>query len=129
VVANAITLDGEYSEAHVGLPFTSKIQTLKLETGSVLGAGQGVVKKIWETIVRLYESIGCKIGTLNGTMDTVPFRTSSMPMDVAIPLFTGDKRIVPPTDWGRDCQVYIIQDQPLPLNVLLIIAKIDVSES
>ena len=124
-----IALDGSYSEVHVGLPYVSKLQTLKLETGSVMGAGQGMVKKIWEIIIRLYETVGCRVGILSGQMDTIPFRTSSMAMDEPVPLFTGDKRLTPPADWGRACQVYIEQVNPLPLNVLLITAKIEVSDS
>ncbi len=129
VVANSITLDGAYSEAHVGLKFTSKIQTLKLETGLVWDAGQGIVKKIFVVIIRLYKTVGCKIGLLNGSTDIVPFRTSAMLMDEAVPLFTGDKKVVPPQTWGSACQLYVEQDLPLPLNVLLILSKIEISES
>lgn len=124
--AGAITITQSCSSIHIGLPYTTTIKTSRLESGDVTSTTQGLVKRIYKSIVRLWRSLGCKVGT-ETTQDIVMFRDSSMPMDVAPPLFTGDKEISFPAGWNKNTQVFVTQEQPLPLNVLAIVSKIEVS--
>lgn len=126
VTGGSITLSKSCSTIHVGLPYTSIIKTPRLEAGSTTDSTQGLIKRVYKSIVRLWRSLGCSIG--NGvTQDIVYFRDSSMSMDEPPSLFTGDKEVQFPIGWNKGAQVYITQTQPLPLNILAIISKVEIS--
>jgi len=124
--AGTITITKSCHAIHVGLPYTSTIKTCRLESGDVTNSTQGIIKRIYKSIIRLWRSLGCYVGT-ETTNDVVMFRNSSMSMDSAPTLFTGDKELSFPVGWNKNAQVYVTQSQPLPLNVLAIISKIEVS--
>lgn len=126
VTGGSITISKSCHVIHVGLPYTSTIKTVRLEAGSVANTTQGLIKRVVKSIVRLWRSLGCQVGN-ETTQDTVLFRDTTMPMDEAPTLFTGDKPIQFPVGWNKLAQVYITQSQPLPLNVLAVISKVEVS--
>ena len=101
-----------FKSIEIGLAYTSKIKTMRIEAGANAGTAQGRKKRYNEVMVRLHKTIGIKI---NG--DQLPFRTSSMHMGQNIPEFTGDKRVTN-LGWDRDGQIEILQEQPLPMTVL-----------
>ena len=116
--SGGIGLDYSSTTAAVGYSYTSNIQTLRIESGSVDGTSQGKPKRIHAITVRLYETVGVEIGNDSGEIDRIPFRDSSMAMNQAVPLFTGDKDIEFAGGFDDDDRVYIKQEQPLPLTVL-----------
>ena len=118
VSSGGIGLDFAATSAAVGYGYTSNIQTLRIESGSVDGTSQGKPKRVHAITVRLYETVGVEIGNDSGEIDRIPFRDSSMAMDQAVPLFTGDKDIEFAGGFDDDDRVYIKQDQALPLTVL-----------
>ena len=101
-----------YKTIEIGLGYTSKIKTLKIEDGSQAGTAQARKKRYNEVVVRLLKSVGV---TING--DQLPFRSNTTPVGQDIPDFTGDKRVMN-LGWNREGQVTIEQTQPLPLTVL-----------
>ena len=101
-----------FKSIEIGLGYTSKIKTMRVEAGSQAGTAQGRKKRYNEVMVRLLKTVGIKI---NG--DQLPFRTSSTPMGQNIAEFTGDKRVIN-LGWDRDGQIEILQEQPLPMTVL-----------
>ena len=115
---SGIALDFSSTTAAVGYSYTSNMQTLRIESGSVDGTSQGKPKHIHAITVRLYETVGVEIGNDSGEIDRIPFRDSSMAMNQAVPLFTGDKDIEFAGGFDDDDRVYIKQEQPLPLTVL-----------
>jgi hypothetical protein len=127
VTGGAISISQSCSTIHVGLSYTSTIKTSRLEAGSISASSQGLIKRIYHSIVRLWRSLGCQIGTPD-KQDIILFRDSSMSMDEPPTLFTGDKEIAFPAGWDKKAQVYITQSQPLPLNILAIISKVEISE-
>jgi hypothetical protein len=127
VTGGQITLSKSCNIIHVGLAYTSTIKTSRLESGSVQGSSQGIIKRVYSSIVRLWRSLGCNIGN-ETTQDIINFRDSSVPMDEATPLFTGDKEVAFPAGWNKNAQVFITQTQPLPLNILAVISKVEVSQ-
>ena len=118
VSSGGITLDYSSTTASVGYGYDSEMQTLRIESGSVDGTSQGKPKRIHAITLRLYESVGVEIGNDASEIDRIFFRDSSMSMDTAIPLFTGDKDIEFSGGFDDDDRVYIKQGQPLPLTVL-----------
>ena len=126
VSSGAVTLQRSVTKAHIGLPFTSKVETLRVDGGSALGSSQGKVKRISEVTVRLFRSVGLKVGTSTSELDVVPFRDSGDAMDTAIPLFTGDKTVEFRGGYDDDATIVIQQDQPLPMTILAIFPTVSV---
>ena len=111
--------------AAAGYGYTSNMQTLRLESGSVDGTSQGKPKRIHAVTLRLHETVGVEIGNDSGELDRIYFRDSSMAMDQAVPLFTGDKDIEFPGGYDDDDRIYVRQDQPLPLTVLALFPRMN----
>lgn len=126
VSSGQITLDRSASKVHVGLPFTSRVETLRIDAGSASGSAQGKTKRISEVTVRLYRSVGLKVGTSTSELDTIPFRSSAAGMGAAVPLFTGDKTIEFRGGFDDDATIVVEQDQPLPTTLLAVFPTVSV---
>ena len=113
-----VTLNSAATTAAVGFSFTSSMQTLRLEAGSVDGTSQGKPKRIHGITLRLFETVGLEVGNSATDVDRIPFRDSSMAMDAAVPLFTGDKDIEFRGGFDEDDRIYIQQSQALPMTIL-----------
>lgn len=113
----SITLDRSATKITVGLPYTSSLQTMRIESGSADGSAQGKTKRIQELTIRLFETVGAEVGSKADNTDIIPFRDSSMAMDQAVSLFSGDKQIEFNSDYETDGFVFVKQTQPLPLTV------------
>ena len=126
VASGAITLDRSVTKAHIGLPFTSKVETLRVDQGSASGSSQGKTKRISEVTVRLYRSVGLEVGTSSSELDRIPFRSSAAAMDAAVPLFSGDKTIEFRGGFDDDATIVAQQSQPLPTTLLAIYPTVSV---
>lgn len=127
VSSGAITLDVSASVIHVGLAHDPVLLTLRSEGGSQIGTSQGKKKRINNVTIRMYRTLGIKIGS-SDKQDDVYFRDSTMAMDEAVPLFTGDKMIHLPNGWEEGGQLYLTSDYPLPITVIAMFPRIDVSD-
>jgi hypothetical protein len=128
VSSGAITLERSASKVKVGLPYISLLQTMRINAGAQNGTSQSKIKRIYEITARLYESIGIEIGPDLNNMERIPFRSSSSPMDQAIPVFTGDKEIEFRGNYETDGYIYVRQDQPLPLTVLSLYPRLQTND-
>ena len=113
-----ITLNSAATSAAVGFGFTSAMQTLRIEAGSADGTSQGKPKRIHGITLRLFETVGIEVGNSATDVDRIPFRDSSMAMDAAVPLFTGDKDIEFRGGFDDNDRIYIQQSQALPMTIL-----------
>ena len=118
VSGGSITLSRSSTKVKVGLPYTSILQTMRLDAGSQNGTSQAKTKRIFNISIRLYESIGVEVGPNLSNMEEIPFRSSANPMDQAIPVFTGDKEVEFRGNYETDGFIFVRQTQPLPLTVL-----------
>lgn len=125
VSSGAISLDFSATSGAVGFGYTSQMQTLRLESGSVDGTSQGKPKRIHDITIRFHETVGAEVGTNADDADRIFFRDSSMAMDEAIPLFTGDKEIEFPGGYDDDARIFVRQTQPLPLTVLALYPRMN----
>ena len=125
VSGGAISLDFSATSAAIGYGFTSSMQTLRIESGSQDGTSQGKPKRIHGITVRLFETVGVEVGNDAGEIDRVFFRDSSMAMDEAVPLFTGDKDIEFQGGFDDDDRIYLQQTQPLPLTILALYPRMN----
>lgn len=124
VASGSISLDRPATTARVGLNYFSTLQTMRLDEG-YKGTDQTKTKRIFDVTVRFYETVGAKIGPNASTLDEIPFRDSSAPMDQPVPLFTGDKELEFPADYGSDGFVMVKQEQPLPMTILAIYPRLE----
>ena len=118
VSSGAITLDFAVTKAHIGLNYSSTLQTMRIEAGGTEGTAQGKTKRIHEVVLRLFRTVGVKVGSSETELDRIPFRSSAQAMSAAIPLFTGDKEIEFRGGFDTDGFVVVQQDQPLPLTII-----------
>jgi hypothetical protein len=113
-----ITLARSSTKVKVGLPYTSILQTMRIDAGSQNGTSQAKTKRIYNITVRLYESLGVEVGPDLNNMESIPFRSSAQLMNTPIPVFTGDKEVEFRGNYETDGYIYVRQTQPLPLTVL-----------
>ena len=129
VSSGQVTLDRSATKAVVGLAYDSVLQTMRVEGGAAEGTSQGKTKRISKVVLRLFETVGAKVGPSLTDLETVPFRSSSDPMDTPVStLIAGDKEIEFRDDYNTDGFIFIKQDQPLPLSVLAIYPTIVTSD-
>mgnify|MGYP003635087056 CR=1 FL=1 len=88
--------------------------------GQYEGTAQGKIKRISKVILRLFETVGAKVGPSLDSLETVPFRTTSGAMDLPVSTFTDD--------YNTDGFIFVKQDQALPLTVLALYPTIVTSD-
>jgi hypothetical protein len=121
VSSGSITLDRQTEKAVVGLSYDSVLQTMRIEGGAAEGTSQGKTKRISKVVLRLFETVGVKVGPSLDNLEAIPFRTSSDPMDTPVSTFiAGDKEIEFNDDFNSDGFIFIKQDQALPCSILAI---------
>jgi len=125
VADGGVALAFNSTTAAIGYNYTSSMQTMRIESGSADGTSQGKPKRIHAVTLRLLETVGIEVGNSSNENDRVFFRNSSMPMDQAVPLFTGDKDIEFPGGYNDDDRLFIRQTQPLPMSVLALFPRMN----
>tara|TARA_R100000951_G_scaffold36867_3_gene31635 strand:+ start:1944 stop:3953 length:2010 start_codon:yes stop_codon:yes gene_type:complete len=125
VSGGGVTLDFSATSGAVGFGYTSEMQTLRLESGSQDGTSQGKPKRIHDITVRFHETVGAEVGSDSASADRIFFRDSSMNMDKAVPLFTGDKEIEFEGGFVDGDRIYVRQSQPLPMTVLALYPRMN----
>ena len=123
VTDGKITLDRSAGKVHIGYSYNSLVETLRLEGGADDGISQGKIKRIHGVTARFLNSVGAEVGPDTSNLDRIPFRDSSMDMDAAVPMFTGDKEISFPSGYDNDARVVVQQSQPLPMTILAIMRR------
>ena len=125
VADGGVSLAYSSTTAAIGYGYTSSMQTMRIEAGSADGTSQGKPKRIHAITLRLHETVGIEVGNSPSENDRIFFRDSSMAMDQAVPLFTGDKDIEFPGGYDEDDRLYIRQTQPLPMSVLALFPRMN----
>ena len=121
VSSGAISLNRAATKVVVGLPYSSVLQTMRIEggAGQYEGTAQGKIKRISKVVLRLFETVGAKVGPSLDNLETVPFRTTSGAMDLPVSTFlAGDKEVEFADDYNTDGFIFVKQEQPLPLTIL-----------
>ncbi len=129
VVSGSVTLERDVFELSIGLPYTAFLKTLSIEAGSATGTAQGKKKRIYQLGLRVFKTLGIKVG---GTIDKVfnvtlrdPQTLMGLPealVSDTIPniRFTGG--------WVYEGTIVILQDNPLPMHILDIMPLVKTSD-
>ena len=117
VVGGEITLQQPASIVSVGLAQNSTLKTMRVEGGNPIGTSQGKTKRISDTVVRVFRSVGIVV---NGQ------RPDMMPpaMNEPVALFTGDLQVDIDDGYDDAGQIEVVQNQPLPLTVICIMPEV-----
>ena len=130
VSSGAVTLDRTVEEAKFGLAADLRVVTVRLEAGAQ-GTAQGKKMSLVRTVLRFYRSLGGKIGRIkddgSDDLETLSFRKPTDLMDTALPLYSDDKSVTMPNGW-KDGRIVVVNDQPLPMTVVAMFPKLEVSE-
>jgi hypothetical protein len=116
----SIGLPRPAATVHAGLGYVSKLRPMRLEYSGARGSAQTRTKRITEVSLRLLRSLGGKVGPDETRLEPLLYRSSADPMDGPPALFTGDKTVRFPQGWSLDGVLTLVQDQPLPMTVLLV---------
>lgn len=119
----AVTCASYYSNVHIGLPYTAKVQPMRLEARSRAGTAQGVTKRVLAITCRLYRSLSLSVGPTWTKTYPLVFRKTTDTASAVTPLFTGDKRIEFGGDYDTDAYVCLISTAPMPLTILAIMPE------
>lgn len=128
VTGGKVTLEAAASNVWVGLAYTSRLRTMRLEVPS-LGTAQGKTKRIPRVTVRVHNGIGGSVGPgdENGLEELVR-RDLADPMDASPPMRSGDFDAYLPGDFDTDGRLAIVQAEPLPLDVLSVMPVMSVMD-
>lgn len=127
VSGGQITLQAKAAVVHVGLAYTGKLRLLKLNDGSI-PSGQAKSRRIYLSTMRVYRSLGIKIGKDFSNLRPVHFNEPNQTLGKPPDLVTGDVEKFFNTGWSSEDEIAIQQDQPLPLFILAIILRSEVEE-
>jgi len=100
----------------VGLPYQSDVQTLPL-TLQIDGYGQGRQKNINKAWLRVFKSSGIFVGPDEDNLVEAKQRTTEA-YGVAPALKSQEIEVMTTPSWADSGQVYIRQDDPLPLTLV-----------
>lgn len=126
VSGGSITLETEVEVAQIGLGYTHRLKTLKIEGGNPAGTALGRTKRIYGLTFIVLNSHTLKFGPSTGDLEEKDFRVVSDPMDAAAPLFTGEQRVEFEGDWDTDTRIVAESDDPAPFMLLALVPEIDV---
>ena len=118
VQGGSVTLDTPAMKVHVGLPYTSTLETLPVSV-EMAGFGQGRFKNINKVWLKLFESSGVFAGTREDDLEELKQRTDE-PYGTATRLLTGEYELTLAGEWNSDGRVVVVQQNPLPLTLLAI---------
>lgn len=127
VESGSITLQRRTVVAQIGLPMQAKLTTMRLEAGAQNGTAQGKMKRIHRVILRLFESLGGRVGS-EDVQDQILYRSSNDPMNQPPGIRSGDYETPFPGGYDTAARITILADQPLPLTVVGIFPQLETSD-
>ncbi len=129
VSGGSITLQNAASLVTVGLPYVSQLQTLCMEPEGMAMQVQDYRKRIYAVAVRVADTRGLKVGPNFSNLTEIKERSASVSMGAAVPLFTGDERVIIDAQYLVDDDCCIQQDNPLPCTILGVIPEVVIGDS
>jgi hypothetical protein len=128
VVSGGVTLTRAGRYVMAGLPYVSRMKTLRPEAGSANGTSQGKTKRTHKLTARFHQTVGLRVGRdfeENGVnMDTQDFRPGNHLMGQPVPMFTGDKVLDFEDDYNTDGYLCFEMVQPLPCTILALMPQL-----
>lgn len=132
VTNGKVTLANAASKILIGLAYSAKLQTMRIEAGSADGTAQAKKKRIHSLVLRVLDTRGGKAGPSFAAIQTIPelnARLPSTPMGTASPLKTGDtEKIIFEGGYETDGHICIQHDDPLPMTVVAMMPQLQTND-
>lgn len=121
-------------KVQIGLNYKSVLGLLPFNADTDQGTTMGLKRTYGECSVKLHRSVGGKYGTLldenknpdEERMYELPFLPAHY--DKAVQPFSGDLNFSPESGQDELTTLYLVQDKPLPMQVLGIVVNIDIGQ-
>jgi len=124
-----IALPFPASVIQCGLKSPAQFTSMLADQGDRTGSDIGKLQKMIRATIRLFNTLGLKLGGDINNLQEIEMRSPTVPDDSPPPIFTGDTdRQTFLGDWDRLGRYTIRQDQPLPLTIVAAGFLADVSE-
>ena len=123
VSGGGVTLQNKASRVHIGLPYTSEMQTLRIDNGNVMDTIQGRNKKISRLSIRFEQSLGGWYGPDLDHMREIKYGLPAQ-YGQTPDWITGDKDLTMSPSWNKDGQIVVQQRDPLPMTLLALIPEV-----
>ena len=108
-----------------GLPFTYKLQPMRLNIGTI---GTGLIKRVNELAISLLNSAGVKYGDSDDNLHDIDLTSPELVNNSEIErLFTGDVTVISESGFSVEDPIIISSSSPLPCTVRAIAANFDVT--
>jgi len=123
VVKNgAVTVNNLVSKAHVGLPYTYTLKTMKIAEVLQSGITSGSIKRISEIVVSLIDSLSVRYGKDENSLRNIDFRTTE-PYGTPPALFSGEKVLSFDGGFNIEDDLIITGSDPLPATIRSIVLR------
>lgn len=130
VVNGTITLQNPATKVVAGLGFTKQLQTMPLDLGNERDTVQGKRIKVNAVTVRVANTRALQFGNkLTGQMFSIKEMNPNVQLGSAIPLVTGDERVVWDPLWATPNQICFQSTDPLPATILGIVQEITIGDT
>jgi len=128
VEAGQITLNRFATKVQIGFDSPARLQTMRADGGAQDGTAQTRKKSIAETWLRFLNTIGGLIGPSFSRLDPIPGLNPASPVGTRPPLFTGDRKIEFPAEYGTDGYICIETSPMLPMTLVAITARMEIDD-
>ena len=118
VSGGSVMLDEPAGIVQAGMGYPWKYRSLKLAVGAAAGTAVAKPKRIHAVSLVLLDCLGVAVGPDTDRLSELSFRETSQAMDLAVPLFTGERRVVLEGDWAEDPRITICGEDPVPFTLL-----------
>lgn len=118
VVSGQITIDPAAEVVQIGLGYTSKYKSLRLDAGARAGTAVAKTKTIDAITLIIMLGHTYSIGLEGQDLVKKDFREVSNNMDEAVPIFTGEDFGELEGDWETDPRIIVEIDDPAPFTML-----------
>lgn len=125
VTGGEIVLERPVDLVIVGLPYVADLETMPVEVVSQQGTSVGRKKHVSEVNFLFQESVGAKAGVSFERLETIKWRMDE-PYGQAPRPFSGLKSVTVPSLPESQVTVCLRSDDPTPLTVMSIMAKIEI---
>lgn len=126
VKQGSITLPYAAKVVHVGLAYTSVLAPLPLEGDMENGSTLGKMRSYGQCGVRLSATVGGKYGPSRQQLYDIP--CVPQVWGDAVPPFSGDVDFAPNGGMSTNATIWLVQDRPMPFNVVAITLDMDLAQ-
>jgi len=114
------------SRVVVGLPRTCTMAPMYLEPSAQFQQPMGKKKGVYKAVLRFKDTIHAKVGQSLGRLETLKFRDTEDALDTQVDLFSGEKKVGFANEYKNLHTCYVVQDKPLPIQVIAMIPSVEV---